>query len=273
MTKLYFLSIYNIYDNLIKGDYLNIMNKYILIIAVLFSNIIFGYNQTFKVGEYIKYDVLAQVPEFNVSGKVGILEAKVLAISNVNGIPAYHLYAHVYTTGAANWLYKVSDVFEAWVSTNDFKPIFLTKDTFEGDWTNKESLDFQGKNYYLFNDKRTVDEKIEFNGMAFDALSLVFFMRFVDKNIGTFKVNWLEGKNVKKDIRFTIEDGEDLKTKLQKEKLSTVRVYEKDKYGTDALISKDKYNQVPLDVIIAEQKVYGLTIRVRGIIREYKDGK
>ncbi|MEI0567503.1 DUF3108 domain-containing protein [Brachyspira pulli] len=248
------------------------MKKYIFISIILISNLLFGYNQTFKVGEYIKYDVLAQVPEFNISGKVGALEAEVLAISNVNGVPAYHLYAHVYTTGAANLLYKVSDKFEAWVSTNDFTPLVLTKDTHEGDWTNKESLVFH-KDYYIFNDKRTVDEKIEFKGMAFDALSLVFFMRFVDKNIGTFKINWLEGKNVKKDIRFTIENGEDLKTKLEKQKLSTVRVYEKDKYGTDALIAKDKYNQVPLDVIIAEQKVYGLTIRVRGIIRQYKDGK
>ncbi len=248
------------------------MKKYIFISIILISNIVFGYNQTFKVGEYMKYDVLAQVPEFNISGKVGALEAEVLAISNVNGVPAYHLYAHVYTTGAANFLYKVSDKFEAWVSTNDFTPLVLTKDTHEGDWTNKESLVFH-KDYYIFNDKRTVDEKIEFKGMAFDALSLVFFMRFVDKNIGTFKINWLEGKNVKKDIRFTIENGEDLKTKLEKQKLSTVRVYEKDKYGTDALIAKDKYNQVPLDVIIAEQKVYGLTIRVRGIIRQYKDGK
>ena len=248
------------------------MKKYIFIVIISISNLLFGYNQTFKVGEYMKYDVLAQVPEFNISGKVGALEAKVLAISNVNGVPAYHLYAHVYTTGAANLLYKVSDKFEAWVSTNDFTPLVLTKDTHEGDWTNKESLVFH-KDYYIFNDKRTVDEKIEFKGMAFDALSLVFFMRFVDKNIGTFKINWLEGKNVKKDIRFTIENGEDLKTKLEKQKLSTVRVYEKDKYGTDALIAKDKYNQVPLDVIIAEQKVYGLTIRVRGIIRQYKDGK
>ena len=125
----------------------------------------------------------------------------------------------------------------------------------------------------MFNDKRTVNEKIEFKGMAFDALSLVFFMRFVDKNIGTFKINWLEGQNVKKDIRFTRENGDEIKTKLERGKLATTRVYEKDKYGTDALIAKDKYNQVPLDVIIAEQKIYGLTLRVRGIIREYKDGK
>ncbi|WP_295160123.1 DUF3108 domain-containing protein [uncultured Brachyspira sp.] len=248
------------------------MKKYVFIIIILISNIIFGYNQSFKPGEYIKYDVLAQVPEFNISGKVGVLEAEVLAVSNVNGKPAYHLYAHVYTTGAANWVYKVSDIFEAWICTNDFKPMILKKDTSEGDWTNKETLIFYD-NYYLFSDKRTDNEKIEFSGMAFDALSLVFFMRFVDKNIGTFKVNWLEGKNIKRDIRFTIEEGEELKTKISREKLPAVRIYEKDKYGTDALISANIYNQVPLDVIIAEQKIYGLTIRVRGIIREYKDGK
>ena len=98
-------------------------------------------------------------------------------------------------------------------------------------------------------------------------------MRFVDKNIGTFSIDWLEAKNVKKDIRFIIEEGPEIKTKLERGKLKTVRIYEKGKYGTDALVAKDKYNQVPLDVIIAEQKLYGLTIRVRGIIREYKDGK
>ena len=164
------------------------MKKYIFIVIISISNLLFGYNQTFKVGEYMKYDVLAQVPEFNISGKVGSLEAKVLAISNVNGVPAYHLYAHVYTTGAANWVYKVSDVFEAWVSTNDFTPLVLTKDTHEGDWTNKESLVFN-KGYYILNDKRTVDEKIEKKKIAFEALDVVFFMRKVDKNIGTLIVH------------------------------------------------------------------------------------
>lgn len=250
------------------------MIKYVFTLTILISNLLFCYNQNFKVGEYIKYDVLAQVPEFNISGKVGVLEAKVLAISNVDGVPAYHLYAHVYSTGAANFVYKVSDVFEAWVSTNDFTPLLLTKDAKEGDWTNYEKLKFNHKEqYFIYNDKRTTDEKVSYEGLAFDALSLVFFMRFVDKNIGTFKINWLEGKNVKKDIRFIIENGGELKTKLERNKLQTVRVYENGKYGTDALIAKDKYNQVPLDVIIAEQKLYGLTIRVRGIIREYKDGK
>ena len=52
------------------------MKKYIFIIMALISNIVFGYNQTFKVGEYIKYDVLAQVPEFNISGRVGTLETE-----------------------------------------------------------------------------------------------------------------------------------------------------------------------------------------------------
>ena len=56
------------------------MIKYVLTLTILISNIVFCYNQTFKEGEYIKYDVLAQVPEFNISGKVGTLEAKVLAI-------------------------------------------------------------------------------------------------------------------------------------------------------------------------------------------------
>ena len=250
------------------------MIKYVLTLTILISNIVFCYNQTFKEGEYIKYDVLAQVPEFNISGKVGTLEAKVLAISNVDGVPAYHLYAHVYGTGAANLIYKISDVFEAWVSTNDFTPLLIVKDAQEGEWTNYETSRFNHKErYFIYNDKRTTDEKITYDGLAFDALSLVFFMRFVDKNIGTFSIDWLEAKNVKKDIRFIIEEGPEIKTKLERRKLKTVRIYEKGKYGTDALVAKDKYNQVPLDVIIAEQKLYGLTIRVRGIIREYKDGK
>ena len=246
--------------------------KYIFIIIVLMSNVIFGYNQTFKVGEYIKYDILAQVPEFNISGRVGVIEAEILAVSNVLGTASYHLYAHVYSTGAANFLYKVDDVFEAWVSTNDFTPIILKKAVSEGGWTNRESFIFYD-DYYLFNDKNNFDEKIEFSGIGYDILSLVFFMRFVDKNIGTFKINFIEGKKVKKDIRYIIEEGEELKTPLDSEKLSTVRIYEEEKYGIDALIAKNKYNQAPLDIIISEQKIYDFTIRVRFIIKEYKDGK
>lgn len=60
---------------------------------------------------------------------------------------------------------------------------------------------------------------------------------------------------------------------MDSEKLSTVRIYEEEKYGIDALIAKNKYNQAPLDIIISEQKIYDFTIRVRFIIKEYKDGK
>ena len=54
------------------------MKKYIFIVIISISNLLFGYNQTFKVGEYMKYDVLAQVPEFNISGKLEHLKQKYL---------------------------------------------------------------------------------------------------------------------------------------------------------------------------------------------------
>lgn len=249
--------------------------KYFIIFfyILLCSSSIFAENQKFNIGEKITYDIIAEVPQFNLSGKVGVLEAKILAISNVNGNMTYHLYARVYSKGFANAVYKVNDIFEAWVTTNDFTTVLVKKNTSEGNWKNNEtSVFYPDKGYYLYSDKRTENQKIEVKGKSFDALSLVFFMRFLDKSKKTFTANWLEGSKVKHNINFIIEEGPNIKTKLSKEKIPTTRIYEKEKYGTDALIAKG-YNQVPLDVIIAEQKVYGLTIRVRGILSSYKEGK
>lgn len=243
--------------------------------VLLFFNLnLFSQNQTFKVGEKIVYDVIAEVKELKIKGKVGILKAEVLAITNIKGVYAYHLYANVYSTGASKMIYEVNDVFEAWVTTNTFQPMRIVKQVSEGDWKNRElSIFYPEEGYFLYYDKRVSGEEVKISGLSFDALTLVYFMRFLDKKeTKTFTCNWLEGKKIKRDINFKIEKGPLIDSILSKSKIPTYRIRESDKYGTDALISVD-YNQLPIDVIIAEQQTYGLNLRVRGVLKEYKEGK
>lgn len=246
--------------------------KRVLTTMFLFLIILLNLNaKSFEVGENILYDVYAEIKNFGIKGKVGYLESKIMAISNVRGVQAYHIYARVYNTGAAKAIYMLDDTFEIWVNTNTFEALEIRKKAHEGDWTNMEySTCYLNEGYYIYNDKRNKDKKIDVaKGLTFDALGLIYYMRFIGKaKIASFRINWAEGSKVRENIKFDISIGPKTKTKLSKEPIDTYRIRENSKYGTDALVSK-YYNELPLDVIVAEQKIYGITLRVRGILKSY----
>ncbi len=182
---------------------------YIPILLLCLTKLSFSQNQKFEVGEYMVFDVIAEIAELNINGKVGTLESKVMVISNVGGVQCYHLRAVVYGDRWLNALYELRDTFEAWVSTSNFETKKIMKFAKEGSWTNIESSTFTNEKGYYFKDyKRHPEGKfIDAPQLAFDALSLVYYMRFIDKSKKTFTINWLEGPNVKENVNFRIEKG------------------------------------------------------------------
>lgn len=250
-----------------------IKKSFLIIFLILFSSVfLFAQSQRFNVGEYLLYDVIVEVPELNINGKVGTLESKVMAISNVSGSECYHIRAVVYGDKWTKSIYELHDVFEVWVDTKTFIPKKIVKVAKEGNWTNIETSIFDIKGGYRFIDQKRHPNgtEVKVEQLALDALGLVYYMRFIDKEKKYFDINWLEGANVKDNVSFIIEDGPQVKSVLSILKVDTYRLYESKKYGTDALISK-KYNQVPIDVTIAEMKISKYTLRVRGILKKYKE--
>lgn len=248
------------------------LKLYIFILLVSISQLSFSQTQKFNVGEHLIYDVIAEIPELNVNGKVGTLESKIISITNMYGEECYHIRAVVYADSWVNSLYELKDTFETWVSTETFETKKIMKFAKEGSWTNVETSSFTNSKGFYFKDyQRHPDGTfVDVSQLAFDALSLVYYMRFVDKSKDGFTINWLEGANVKNGINFTIEEGGKKKSILSIFKIDTYRIRENNNYGTDAYISK-KYDQLPVDVTIAEMKISGYTFRVKGKLRKYKE--
>ncbi len=256
-----------------KRGNLYMIKVYIVLFSILISSsALFSQTQSFEVGEHIVYDVIVQVPELNINGKVGTLESKVISITNMYGSPCYHIRAVVYGDSWLNSIYQLKDTFETWVDTNTFETKKIMKFAREGTWTNVETSIFTNSRGYYYKDyKRHPEGKfIEVSQLAFDALSLVYYMRFVDKSKKNFTINWLEANNVTPDINFSISEGTSIKSALSLFKVETYLIRETGKYGTQAYISK-KNNQVPIDVTIAEINISGYTLRVRGILRKYTE--
>ncbi len=245
---------------------------YLILFSILISNALFSQTQSFEVGEHITYDVIVQVPELNINGKVGTLESKIISITNMYGSTCYHIRAVVYADNWVNSIYQLKDTFETWVDTNTFQTKKIMKFAKEGTWTNIETSTFTNARGYYYKDYQRHPQGtfIEVPQLAFDALSLVYYMRFVDKSKRSFTINWIEGNEVNPNINFSISEGTSIKSALSLFKVETHLIKETGKYGTQAYISK-KHNQVPIDVTIAEMKISGYTLRVRGILRKYSE--
>ncbi len=245
---------------------------YIFILFIVISQISFSQTQKFNVGEHLIYDVIAEIPELNINGKVGTLESKIISITNMYGEECYHIRAVVYGDRWVNSLYELKDTFETWVSTETFETKKIMKFAKEGRWTNIESSSFTNDKGFYFKDYQRHPDGIfvETSQPAFDALSLVYYMRFVDKSKKGFSINWLEGAKIKENIGFTISEGGKKKSTLSILKIDTYRIKETKNYGTDAYVAK-KYNQIPVDVTIAEMKISGYTFRVKGILKKHKE--
>ncbi len=245
---------------------------YLLLFYVLITHVLFSQTQSFKVGESIIYDVIADVPDFSINGKVATLESTVVSITNIYGSDCYHIKAVVYGDSWANSVYTLKNTYETWVDTNTFETKKIVKFIKEDSYTNIQiSIFTNGIGYNFIDYQRESGVKfVEVSQLAFDFLSLVYYMRFIDKEQKEFSINLVDGDSVSNNLSFSIEEGVSVKSVLALRKIKTYRIKENTQYRIEAYISK-KYNQVPIDVSIANVNIFGHTIKVRGILRQYKE--
>ncbi len=248
------------------------LKVYLLMFSILTTQALFSQTQSFKVGEHITYDVIAEVPDLSINGKVGTLESTIVSITNIYDTTCYHIRAVVYGDIWVDSMYMLKNTFEAWVDTNTFEPKKIVKFARENSYTNIQTSIFTNDRGYYFTDyqKYSSVEFIEVPPLALDILSLVYYMRFVDKSESEFSINLLDGDNVYTDLSFSINEGGSVKSALALRRIETYRIKDIGEYGIEAYISKT-HNQVPIDVIIASVNIAGHRVKVRGILRQYKE--
>ena len=132
-------------------------------------------NRTFRSGERAV---------FNVYYNMGLIWAGAgtatftTNLEMYNGKPTYHVKGVGKTYPSYEWFYKVFDVYESYIDTNNLMPIKFLRDVHEGDFAFKQNV--------TFNHDR--NQAVSTNGVynvpncVQDVLSTIYYARNIDYN-------------------------------------------------------------------------------------------
>jgi len=91
----------------------------------------------FEVGEYLRYRLHYGFVDAGV-GELRIMDEPVV----VRGLPCYHIVATGSTTRSFDWIYKVRDRYESFVTVGGMVPLLFKRDIYEGGFTFRDAYSF-----------------------------------------------------------------------------------------------------------------------------------
>lgn len=91
----------------------------------------------FAVGEYLRYRLHYGFVDAGV-GELKVMDEPVM----MKGHPCYHIVATGSTTRSFDWIYKVRDRYESYVTLNGMAPLLFKRDIYEGGFAYRDSYAF-----------------------------------------------------------------------------------------------------------------------------------
>ncbi len=222
----------------------------------------------FKTGEKIVYEIEAN------GVYVGTQKMQVKKIETVNGKKTYHCVADTIIDPeiAKTYNYYLHDVIHTWMDTESFIPIKIRKDIHEGKWKNTITLDFYykiRKIWFVDKKKKKEGKFISFKSKVFDILSLVYYLRAKDLNIGsTYKIEYI-GHDKPKVAKFKVVRGPEL------DDVKTIKVYQVGVAEARAITitMTDDEKRIPVKITLEFDINYlssdFFTLKIVGIIKEH----
>lgn len=139
-------------------------------------------NTTFKNNEVLYYDV-----QYNcgpVWANAGIVSFRT-QYKNYLGKPAYLLTVYGTSLKSYDWMFKVRDLFQAYVDTTTLSPYYFEKRTYEGGMWSHDSYSYDHSHHRVFT---TVENKnmslrkdtLYYNICTYDIVSAVYYARNID---------------------------------------------------------------------------------------------
>ena len=132
-------------------------------------------NILYKNGEYFKFNIYYSIIGIYFNAGTANFE---LFHEDFKNQPVYHVIA----TGSSNtkydWIFKVRDKYETFISIKDFKPLYFKRNVSEGKYKVKENIDFNYQNLIATTNK---GEYAIPDGVQ-DVLSAIYFTRFLNYN-------------------------------------------------------------------------------------------
>ncbi|MCX8472824.1 MAG: DUF3108 domain-containing protein [Sediminibacterium sp.] len=188
--------------------------QFFIFISFLYS--CFSYCQTkpplilYNNNENIEYTIYYSV--IGIYFKAGTANFKV-NLENFQNQDVYHFTGLGFSNSNYDWIFKVRDKYESFVTIKDFKPLFFNRQIEEGKFKHSEQISFD------YNKKKAISPKGEYSipDKVQDVLSSIYFARNISYD--SFKLGekiyfdmFLDNELFKAYIKY--EGKEILKTKI-----------------------------------------------------------
>lgn len=134
---------------------------------------------TFKIGEDLQYDVYYNWGIIWLhAGEVFFKVQK----GEYDQEPAYHFYSVGHSFQSYDWIYKVRDTFQTFVDKQRFRPLYFSRNTYEGGYevNNQYIYSYESNKIISRVDNSKIEEKrdlLTLKPCTFDVLSIIYYAR------------------------------------------------------------------------------------------------
>ncbi|MFW5760614.1 MAG: DUF3108 domain-containing protein [Cyclobacteriaceae bacterium] len=135
--------------------------------------------ETFKIGEELQYDVYYNWGIIWLhAGEVFFKVQK----SEYNEQPAFHFLSVGRSFQSYDWIYKVRDTFQTYVDRQKFRPLYFSRNTYEGGYEVNNEYQFNYETDKIisntYNSKSGKNKDfIQLRPCTFDVLSIIYYAR------------------------------------------------------------------------------------------------
>ena len=163
--------------------------KRLLLLLLLFSFLVGSSqdctikNTSFKYGEQVDYTIY-----YHLAG-VWVTAGKVyfkVDSTSIKGKPYYHFNSNGVTLKKYDWIYKVRDHYEAYMSQDEMQPIRFKREVNEGSTHIREDYIFNYKKKLAYTliqedeDEPFVKDTVNLNGCSYDVMSMIYIARNIN---------------------------------------------------------------------------------------------
>ena len=162
---------------------------------VLFLSLIKGAENSFDIGEILKYDAYFS----NINAAEGSL--KIFGVEEINGLKTYHVQFSAKTKGITNRIFPINDVIDLWLDKSQLLPLRVKSSIREGQFKKNEEIYFYQQDGYVTKNK----QKINIEGEVHSPYSLFYYFR--NQNLNSYEpqeINILKGNQLE-TIKIEIE--------------------------------------------------------------------
>jgi len=173
---------------------------------VLFLSLIKGAENSFDIGEILKYDAYFS----NINAAEGSL--KIFGVEEINGLKTYHVQFSAKTKGITNRIFPINDVIDLWLDKSQLLPLRVKSSIREGQFKKNEEIYFYQQDGYVTKNK----QKINIEGEVHSPYSLFYYFR--NQNLNSYEpqeINILKGNQletikieIEKNIKVSVPAGD-----------------------------------------------------------------